>query len=92
MKFTTKHLTLSQRIECNRIRTTAVPDDKGYLIVDVMWNRINYIREGLDTLNGVKITNDNFDEELNKLSDIELYEISDDIFNKANISKKKKSL
>lgn len=91
LDFTTKPLSLSQRIECNQVRTKAEPDKNGYIIVDVMWNKVNYIRAGIDTLNGVKITETNFDEELNKLSDDEIFEISEDIFNKANLSKKKKS-
>lgn len=91
LEFTTKPLSLSQRIECNRVKTTVEPDAEGYIIINVMWNKVNYIRAGLDTLNGVKITKDNFEEELNNLSDAEILKIGNDIYDKANFSKKKKS-
>ncbi len=59
------------------------------IVKDLFAQRIKYLRYGLKTLNGVELTKDNFDVEVNKLTNDEIQEISDKIAEETNLSKKK---
>jgi len=77
-----RSLTLSQREECMN----------GALATDTMFTQVlKWIRFGLLKLKGVAITEDNFDDEVNKLGDMELYDIAGDIREKTQFPDKKKS-
>jgi len=90
MKFTTKYLTLQQRIECNDLIPVEMNPGLGtYTIKDAFKAMLLYLKYGLDTLNEIKITEENFDEQVNKLSTDEIKKISDQIAEETNFSKKK---
>ena len=77
-----KPLTLSQREECMN----------GAMVTDTMFTQVlKWIRFGLTKLKGVAITEDNFEEEVNKLGDLELYDIAGDIREQTQFPSKKKS-
>jgi len=87
--FTTKPLTLEQRIDANNLKNEINPVT-GYVITKNLFaGRIRYLRYGLETLNGVEITEENFDTEVNKLTNDEITFISDYIAEETNFSKKK---
>jgi len=89
MKFTTKPLTLQQRIECNSIKAEYNPINKTVDFSEIFKGQILYLKYGLDELNGIKITEDNFDIEVMKLSNEEITEISNVISDETNFPKKK---
>ena len=92
MKYTTKPLTLKQRSECNDFVPVEMNPVQGtYTIKDAFKAMLRYLEYGLDTLNDIKITSENFDELVNQLSTDEIKEISDKIAEETNLTKKKKS-
>lgn len=88
MKFETKLLTLAQRVECNKNKGTI--DKEGNIIVDLGIDAyIKYCRYGLKSLNGIEITDENFESEIMKLTNDEIREIGDKIADETNFPKKK---
>ncbi len=91
MEYKLKPLTLNQRIECNDVTKEFNPS-KGTVIVSKSFsNRILWLKYGLDEINGIKINENNFDTEVMKLNDNEIFSISDEIAEVTNFSTKKNS-
>ena len=91
MEYKLKPLTLNQRIECNDVAKEFNPS-KGTVIVSKSFsNRILWLKYGLDEINGIKINENNFDTEVMKLNDNEIFSISDEIAEVTNFSTKKNS-
>jgi len=91
MKFETKPLNLSQRIELNDVTEYKTDGGKFVAISNTFKYQVTALRFGLKTLNGVEIKDDNFDELANTLTNDEIKEIADQIAEESNFSKKKKS-
>ena len=90
LDFTTKPLSLSQRIECNRVKLEVTPG--GGVITDQAFDtQIKFIRYGLKSVKGVEVSDDNFDEVANGLTNEEIKTIADQVADETNFSKKKKS-
>ncbi len=91
LDFTTKPLTLAQRIEINDLEVEMNAVTGSVTVKNMFAQRIKYLRYGLKTLTGTEITEDNFDEQVNELTNNEIDTISDKIANETNLSKKKSS-
>jgi hypothetical protein len=79
---------LRERAECNDQEFIIEPGG-GVRVKNLFSVQLKWLRFGLETLNGEKITSDNFDEKVNALSLDEIKRIADEIAEKANFSKKK---
>ena len=90
MEFTTKPLSLSQRIELNNILEYRV-EKAGTVILNMFEYQAKAAVMGLKTLNSVEVTPKNVDQLVNDLDNDEIKEISDQVTEEANFSKKKKS-
>jgi len=89
MDYEIKMMTLAERIDCNDL---AIEFDKisGTITTkNIFLQRIKYLRYGLKSLNGVELTEQNRDTEINKLTNNEIEQISDAIALETNFSKKK---
>ncbi len=89
LKFETKLLNLAQRIEVNDIECEMNVSTGSVIVRNMFAQRVKYLRYGLKSLNGIEITEDNFDEQVNKLTNDEIEEISGKIAEETNLSKKK---
>lgn len=87
--FETKPLTLQQRIEVNSIPTQIDRETNNLIIADMFKAQIKYLRYGLKSVNDVEVTEINFDEIVNKLTNDEITTISDMISEMTNFPKKK---
>ena len=87
--FETKPLTLQQRIEVNSIPTQIDRETNNLIIADMFRAQIKYLRYGLKSVNDVEVTEINFDEIVNKLTNDEITTISDMISEMTNFPKKK---
>jgi len=88
MDYKLKPLSLRQRAECNDQEIVIEPGG-GVRVKNLFSMQILWLKYGLDTLNGVKITQDNFEEQVNNLSLDEIRTIADEIAQETNFSKKK---
>jgi len=88
LEFITKPITLQQRIDCNDMSTEFTPGG-GIITRDIFAQRIKYLRYGLKSVEGMEITEDNFDNEIMKLSNDEIDIISNQIAMESNFTKKK---
>ena len=77
-----KDLSLSEREDCSN----QIMNLRNFFTQTLSWMRC-----GLTELKGVKITKDNFDNEIIKLSDDEITDISADIRERTQFPNKKKS-
>lgn len=92
MKFETKPLSLSQRIELNDIvEFRGVGSEKTIVIRNTFRFNVTAARLGLKTLNGVDVTPGNVDELVNDLPTADIITIGTQVNDEANMSKKKKS-
>jgi hypothetical protein len=92
MKFETKPLSLSQRIELNDITEFRTDGDEKMVIVKntFKFNATAAVL-GLKTLNGVDVTPENVEQLVNELSSEDITIIAKQVNEEANLSKKKKS-
>ena len=96
MEFTTKHLTLSERVELNNLMDIEnIMDMSGTKVVKQVIRKffgyqVKAVLLGLETLNGKAVDKD-IDEAINELSNTEITEIAQQVFDETNFSKKKKS-
>jgi hypothetical protein len=88
MEYTLKPLSLKERAECNDQEIIIEPGG-GVRVKNLFTVQLKWLRFGLATLNGEKITPENFDDKVNALNMDEIKEIADDIAQKTNFSKKK---
>ena len=91
LEFTTKLLTLKQRIEVNDLEVEMNAVTGSVIVRNMFAQRVKYLCYGLKSLGGIEITEDNFDEQINKLTNNEIEKISDKIAEETNLSKKKRS-
>ncbi len=92
MKFETKPLSLSQRIEMNNIMEVKTDGGSNSVTIKNTFGfQIYGVKAGLKSLNGVEITDKNRDELINGLDNDEIAAISDQVAQETNFSKKKKS-
>jgi hypothetical protein len=92
LKFTTKPLTLDERIELNDVVEFKTDgNDKTVIVKNTFRYQVTAARLGLKTLNGIDVTPENVDELINNLSSADITTISDQVVGQANFSKKKKS-
>jgi len=89
LDYKTKQLSLKERIECNDITTEMNPRTGTVIVRDMFAQRIKYLRFGLKTIDGIDITSDNFDEQILKLTNNDIEEISGRIADETNFPKKK---
>lgn len=89
LEFTTKPLSLSQRIETNDLEVEMNAVTGSVIVKNMFAQRVKYLRYGLKSLGDIEITKDNFDEQVNKLTNDEIEKISDKIAEETNLSKKK---
>lgn len=87
--FETKPMTWVQRTEVNDIETEMNPVKGTVTVRDVFKQRGLYMLYGLKSIEGVEITEDNFDNEMMKLSNDEIETISNQIADECNFPKKK---
>ena len=92
LDFTTKPLSLSQRIEMNNIMEVKTDgSSKMVTIKNTFGFQIYGVQAGLKTLNGVEVTDKNREQLINGLDNDEIAKISDQVAEETNFSKKKKS-
>lgn len=88
MDYKLKPLSLKQRAECNDQEIVIEPGG-GVRVKNLFSMQILWLKYGLDSLNGIQITPENFDEQVNKLTLDEIRKIADEIAQETNFSKKK---
>jgi hypothetical protein len=88
MEYKLKPLTLAQRAECNNQEIVIEPGG-GVRVKNLFSTQLLWLKHGLESLNGVILTADNFDIEVNKLSVDEIRKLADEIAEATNFSKKK---
>ena len=92
LNFTTKPLSLSQRIELNDVTEYKTDGSEKFVTVKNLFRtQATAIKYGLKTFNGVEVTDKNVDEITNSLTNDEIKEIADQVSDETNFSKKKKS-
>ena len=90
MKFETKPLSLSQRMDCNKVEMEVTP--KGTIITSAAFEtQLKYLRYGLKTLDGIEVTEESFDRAVMSLTNENIKKIADQVADETNFSKKKKS-
>jgi len=90
LEYELKPLTLAEREICNNAKATIInfrriEIDKPFTI------KLTWLRFGLKSIEGIEITDENRDEQLNTLSDVEMEEIMGEISERTNGGFKKKS-
>ncbi len=91
LEFTTKNLTLSERIELNDIvEFRGAGSEKTIIIRNTFRFNVTASRFGLKTLNGVDVTPKNVDELVNGLPTADIITIGTQVNEETNMSKKKK--
>ena len=90
IEYELKQLSLAEREICNNAKATIInfrriEIDKPFTI------KLTWLRFGLKSIEGIEITDENRDEQLNTLSDVEMDEIMGEISERTNGGTKKKS-
>jgi len=102
LEYELRDLTLKEREHCGNAKTTMnnisydLIDGKMKMLGNITVDKpktalFDWVRAGLDSLDGEKITIENKEESINSLSDVEIQEISNIIVERTNGGTKKKS-